>query len=99
MSRHRSQVRHAPALLYAYPVEGHNALRPSGRKSDPPEIPKDSGYESMTPEEQRAWDIQMRECRSWCNEVGGYWDRVRKMKTLSPRARKRAERREAKRKH
>ena len=101
MSKHRTQIRHAPALLDVYPIEGHNALRPSGRPDDPPEFPRDCYYEPKSADEQREWDAYLRggdpsyfkaNKQHWA-----YWDQVRKLKTLTPRARKRAIEREERR--
>lgn len=99
MSAYRNQVRSAGApLLYAFPVDGANSFKPSGKPGDP--IDNRPGFVSKTREEQREWDEGLREAGSTYLErskrEGQYWDRVRYLKSLSPRARKRALAREAK---
>lgn len=91
-----------PPLRLAYPIYGGNTFRPSGNpEADPPEYATDpEPWRVRWPggeEQRRAYDAYMRSTASPSDlQQWAYWDRVQKLKRLSPRARKRAEWRERK---
>lgn len=88
-------------LRLAYPIHGKKTFRPSGNPAtDEPERERISELEWTrlklgldTAEGQKRWDRLLgRENRS-----PDYWDQLRFLQAKSPRARKRAEEREARR--
>jgi hypothetical protein len=86
-------------LRLAYPIYGKNTFRPSGDPAtDPPEQPSLSTrielarFRIDTPDDMRAYDRLLG--RSPTKEAT-YWDRIRFLQPKSPRARKRAEARQA----
>jgi hypothetical protein len=97
-------------LLYAHPVTGSGTFRPSGKPKDPPYVAKRSTDEYArrllgvhTPQGRDAWDDEIRRMPNGSDylrrvlEEGGYWERIRFQVNKSPRARKRALEREARR--
>jgi hypothetical protein len=96
-------------LLYAHPVTGSRTFKPSGNpKIDPPYVAKESHDEYVrrafgldTPEGRDAWDERIRQIApahlTRVLDEGRHWERIRFQVNKSPRARKRALEREARR--
>ena len=93
-------------LRLAYPISGKNTFRPSGNPTtDEPEFVVEDGLEFIrsvfgtnTKEGIRRFDRMHEGNPRWSliKQECAYWDRLRFLKMKSPRARKRAEQREAK---
>jgi hypothetical protein len=93
-------------LLYKHPVTGSRTFKPSGNpETDSPEIARESSDEHVqrafrldTPEGRDAWDAHFGP--EYINKIkteNAHWERIRFQMNKSPRARKRALEREARR--
>lgn len=92
-------------LLLAYPVSGKNTFRPSGNpaRDEPEFVTKDEldfirgVFGTNTKDGLRRFDRMHEGNPRWplIKQECAYWDRLRFLKMKSPRARKRAEEREA----
>jgi hypothetical protein len=96
-------------LRLAYPISGKNTFRPSGNPdTDPPEREVESDLDQIrkilgvdTPSGMQRLDRELAAARGprdlATKQQCEYWDRIRFLQMKSPRARKRAEEREARR--
>jgi len=94
-------------LRLAYPIYGKDTFRPSGNPDlDPPEPETESSLDYIrrtlgldTRAGMKAWDRRIAESMGpgglASKQQCDYWDRIRFLQKKSPRARKRAELREA----
>lgn len=103
----RNRVLHGgKPLLLAYPVYGSDTFRPSGNpQSDPPEISRQDDLDLSrellglnTREGAKVWDQHVSSiygARNWNETIAqcAYWDRIRFLQAKTPRARRRAEKR------
>jgi hypothetical protein len=105
-----SQIRNGGrALLYAHPLTGARTFKPSGNpKTDPQETVKETDLEIVrrklgieTREGRDAWDAEIKKINptraGQRKQYYAYWDRIRFQTNNSPRSRKRALEREARR--